>query len=261
MVRPELYFDTQVIRDAADGVIDESDWKRTAEHVGRRFRHRISPVTLYELLSDIAAADESDFERHRGCVRHLFVAKKNKYLRLPRHFAAEHLFGDTRSMPNMEPDDFDVWGRVVLAAADRNTLMTGVSMKEDTRMRYRLDLQDIDRHLKEGEAEYRQAVQNSSEGDEHALVDSMLRLLWREPGTAGREKIATGLSAALALNRTSVDSSAPWLRVLQLFYLCAPELILVTSGQHVLSTARSGTQSERIWSYDRLKREAGVAGA
>ncbi len=163
MTRPELYFDTQVIRDAADGVIAEAEWKRTTEHVGRKFRHRISPVTLYELLSDIAAADESEFERHRERMRRLFVAKKNKYLRLPRHFAAERLFADTRTMQNMEPDDFDVWGRVVLAAADKNTLMTGVSMKEDPRMRYRLDLADIDKHLKDGEAANHEAKKSSSQ--------------------------------------------------------------------------------------------------
>ncbi len=255
MIRPELYFDTQVIRDAADGVIAGADWKRTSEHVSRKFRHRISPVTLYELMSDIAAADESAFESRRERVRRLFMAKKNKYLRLPRHFAAERLFGDTRVMHGMEPDDFDVWGRVVLAAADKNTLLTGVSMKEDPRMRYRMDLEDIDKHLKEGEAEYRQAAGEKQPGQQDALVDSVLRLLWREPDAGGREKVKQGLSAALAL-----DQNSAWTRVLQLFYLCDPELILVSNDEKVLDAAKNSSQAERIWGYDRLKREAGVSG-
>lgn len=257
MTRPEIYFDTQVIRNAADGVIAQADWKRTSEHVARKFRHRVSPVTLYELMSDIAAADESAFESRRERVRLLFMAKKNKFLRLPRHFAAERLFGDTRPMHNMEPDDFDVWGRVVLAAADRNTLLTGVSMKEDPRMRYRMDLEDIDKHLKEGEAEYRQVENGAGEArpnDNDALTDHMLRLLWRDPDDNGREKVKTNLSAALVLDR----DSAPWTRVLQLFYLCDPELILVSNDENMLAAAKNSAQGERIWGYDRLKREAGI---
>lgn len=254
MVRPELYFDTQVIRDAADGVIAESDWKRTSEHVARKFRHRVSPVTLYELLTEIAAADESEFERYRERVRRLLLAKKNRFLRLPRYFAAEHLFGDTRGIANMEPDDFDVWSRVVLAAADKNTLLTGVSMKDDPRMRYRLDLGDIEKHLNEGRPDNPAATESENSS---ASADSILRLLWQEPGAAGREKVASGLSAALTLAPVS-NNSGTWMRMLQLFYLCDSEIVFVTSDASVLAAAKNSAQPERIWDYDTLKRQTGA---
>jgi hypothetical protein len=253
MVRPEIYFDTHVIRDAADGVIAESDWKRTTEHVARKFRHRISPVTLYELLTDIASGDESEFERRRERIRRLFLAKKNRFLRLPRYFAAEHLFGDTRAIANMEPDDFDVWSRVVLAAADKNTLLTGVSMKDDPRMRYRLDLGDIEKHLNEGRPEKSDGGSESGS----ASPDSILRLLWQEPDDARREKVAMGLSAALALE-PATNKSGTWMRMLQLFYLCDPEIIFVTSDAGILAAAKNSTQAERVWDYDTLKRQTGA---
>ncbi len=88
----------------------------------------------------------------------------------------------------------------------------------------------------------------------------MQRLLWRDPDAAGREKIAEGLNAALEFG-TAVNDERPkaWLRTLQLFYLCDPEIILVTSEEGVLASAENSAQAERIWSYDRLKRESGVA--
>jgi hypothetical protein len=270
MPRREIYFDTQIFRDAADGVISDADWKRTTDHVARKFRHRISPVTLYELLSDIAAAQDSDFERMRDRIKRLFVAKKNRFLRLPRYFVTEHVFGDTRAIQGMEPDDFDVWSRVVLAAADKNTLLTGVSMKEDPRMKYRLDLQDIDTHLKEGEAEHGRASskQDSTGGNTaqpettEQRADSLLKLLWREPSDGDRHKLTSALSAAVAAQTSLAsgqDAHQSWMRLLQLFYLADPELILVTSDAELLTALKNSPQADRVWDYDKVKRAAEVS--
>lgn len=271
MLKPILFFDTQIPIDVAFGRIAPRDWRTVRSYVSTHFRYRISPLTLTELLVGIARGDEAHFLRNRTAVRELCWTslRPDKFLRPPDQFVLKTVFGEDNSKLGLEPANLCRSVEVLLRARNLKQLNSGDVLLRSPRRSFGLDLHSYEQEFSNGQRVHVDQLNELRAGHLHqasklSWAAGLLKRLGRTPTHTECCKVAGSLDAAyqfdswlchLALT-SDYDFSkhdSDWIDAQQLYYLSCDDTYFVTRDQRLIKGASTSAQGNRVLSYDALR--------
>jgi hypothetical protein len=231
--------------------------------ISRKFKLVISPLTFVELLDALTKSDSAHFESHKERLRLMAGGGKPVFLRFPVAFALRTILGLGSPATKFGPVDFENWFRIVLRARSRDDLIQGnIRHPLDSRKTYGLNPAEISRQQNEGKAKHRRrlrVLQNRPSpippGPQWAA--SLARDLRRNLTEEEAIRFHHGLDAAyeydkelrrIAAHKTyNFDKhDGDWIDYHQLFYLCDPDILLVTDDSNLLKRIGRSSQKDRI---------------
>ncbi|MCE5308171.1 MAG: hypothetical protein LLG20_11080 [Acidobacteriales bacterium] len=241
--------------------------------INSRFQVVISPQTYLEVFSCVCGGDEAHFEEHRNRLRFLVGRGSPKFLPFPIVFAVAKTLRLRPPSSELGPDDFRKWLRIVLHARDQRALFDGDVQLPDGRSRLRFGF-DPSVHLRQHEEgisqhrEFMEAIRDNAApippADAWAAATAVTigHSLDQQQAAA----LAAGLDAAYQYHRELCGIVAngtykfekhrgDWIDWQQLFYLCDPNVYLLTGdGGLQQRIARSPQKSQLLDLRDFLRR-------
>jgi hypothetical protein len=125
LIRPKIVFDTQVVADAANGVIPIEEWERVSKYLAASCRYLISVNTLYELLASLAGCDKAYFEVNRNRIRALYPPFRKSFLPLVGDYVRNKVFQLPSRRHDFQSNKLKLWVEIILAAKNRDELAAG----------------------------------------------------------------------------------------------------------------------------------------
>jgi predicted nucleic acid-binding protein len=269
MVRPKLFFDTDVCINAASGKIDPAEWRRVQKHIGTHYRYCISFITLKELLGKLARGSDAYFERNKEPLRVLCQPARRQFLPYPSVFALRTVLG-IRSAARIHDSGLteEVWAekvaRAVLDAPSKARLKDGIKVP-NRKLTLSFDLDHFDRHENAPQNEHAKLLQGIREGKTDPPVPRnwaawILKQHGPTPYTDDCEKLAVALDAAYCFTRSLSKMAndkgydfkthaSDWGDSLQLFYLCDESMHFLTMDGDFRNRTKNSLQSSRILTY------------
>lgn len=269
MVRPKLFFDTDVCINAANGKIHPAEWRRVQKHIGTRYRYCISFITLKELLGKLARGSDAYFERNKEPLRVLYQPARRRFLPYPSVFALRTVLG-IKSAARIHDSGLteEVWAEKALTAVldspSKTRLKDGIKVPNQKRM-VTFDLDYFDRHENAPQNEHTKLLQGIREGKTDQPVPRKWAawILYQHglpPYTDECEKLAVALDAAycftFSLSKMAKDKgydykthASDWGDTLQLFYLCDDSMHFLTMDGDFRNRTRDSIQSCSVVTY------------
>jgi hypothetical protein len=269
MVRPKLFFDTDVCINAANGKIPPAEWRRVQKRIGVHYRYCISYVTLKELFSKLARGSDAYFERNKGPLRVLYQPPQRRFLPYPSVFALRRVLGIESAGRTHDCGLTDeVWGERVLRAAldapSKTRLKDGIKVP-NRKLMLSFDLDDFDRHENAPQNKQAELLQGIREGKTDPPVARkwaawILKQHGLTPYTEDCEKLAVALDASYcftcSLSKMANDKgydfkthASDWGDLLQVFYLCDEAMHFLTMDGDFRNRTKNSLQRSRILIY------------
>ncbi len=263
MLKPKLILDTNVGQTLLRPNY-RPDLEKILSRIGSRFRVVVSPETYLEVLNCVCGGDEAHFEEHRNRLR-LIVGRGNpEFLPFPVAFAVLKVCRLNSATSQLGPAEFRHWLRVVLHAKDRIHLFAGDVRLPNGRRRLRYGF-DPKIHLRQHEAgiaQHREFMEHVRDGKATlqpadiwaaAIASTLGHKLDQQQATA----LAAGLDAAyqyhrelcaVVLNGAYNFDKHPgdWIDWQQLFYLCDPNMLVLTGDGALQGRVAKSPQRGRL---------------
>lgn len=259
--KPGIFFDTSVCIHVARQKIDPNVWKRVHRTLRNRYRYYISPLTGYELIAGLATGKPEFFRQNQEPVRVLYPAGPKQVLPVLKVFVPFQLFGEKREPARSTPD-LDLWLRMVLKAKDRRELESGRMPVGASRRRLGLDLNDVNKQIRDvenGYARYFRKFAETQVPDLSAKLwsDFVLREYNDEFRRQNQALVAERTNAAyrfsLSLWRLAKDPryniakyKSDLVDAQQLYYLCDDNLTFLTADTKIKNKVIDSPQASRI---------------
>src|ERR1051326_4822184 len=112
-LRKKVVYDTQIVSNAAAGVISPPEWARVARYISANCRYCISLNTLYELLAGVASGDEEHFEENRNRLRFLCPPYRKEFLPLVGDFVRSRVFSKPFRRLDFHPSRLELWPKII----------------------------------------------------------------------------------------------------------------------------------------------------
>jgi hypothetical protein len=243
--------------------------------ISRRFKVVVSPHTFIELLDALTKSSSSHFEDHKARLRIMAGGGKPVFLPFPGAFALKRVLGLESPATTLGPVHFHKWFRIMLRADSLDDLIAGaVKDPLNPSKTYRMDSAEITRQLEEGKAEHKHWLKSVQDGRNPIptgpqWAGNLARDLRWELTADEAVRLHQSLDAAYEyhkeLRRVANQKSynpdkhaGDWIDYHQLFYLCDPEIILVTGDKTLLNRVSKSSQKDRILLLEPLLRELGL---
>lgn len=211
MLRPKIFYDTNICIAASSKQIDPAEWSRVQRYLRRKFAYCISFVTVKEIFAGLARCADEYFTPSKAPLQLLYGCGKREFLSYPPVFALEHVLHIASAALNAEPKDGE-WLRhiveAVLPAPSKQVLKyPGIKYPENPRLLQYFDLDGFD--ADEDEPQRRHAT--LLEGIRNGSIDPTDRAKWAAglldecgltPFTEHCVKLATGLDAAFRFSES-----------------------------------------------------------
>jgi hypothetical protein len=262
MVRPKLILDTNVCgKLLTPEYIDDLD--RIKARINRTYRVVVSPETFIELLEAIRGGDGSHFEADRDRLRLISGGGKPVFLRFPGAFVVWNILGLESKVTKVAPKDFAKWFRLILRAKSRNQMVHGlVDDPLSSRISYRFDPEKIRTQQVAGEAAHRTLLEEIGEAGEIEVpgpswAAGIARAVGHQVSGEQAKRLLVGLDAAFRYRNElrRLVCTGPynfdkhrgdWVDWQQLFYLCDPNIHLLTDDDGIRNRVGKSTQLNRI---------------
>lgn len=274
IVRPRIFFDTNICINVANGRINPAEWRRVRRHIRANYRYCISLITLKELFSKLARGSEAYFERNKGPLRVLDAFAKKTFLPYPSVFALRTVLRKATARIDDSGLSEEEWARTVLRAVldapSKRQLKAGIPFRNQKRRMQTFDLDHFDTHESRPQNEHAQLLQGIRDG-EVDLPEPMKSAAWvlryhgYEPETDDCKKLASRLDASFrfssALSKMAKDKgydfnahASDWGDTLQLYYLCDESMHFLTWDTDFRNRTKGSPQSSRILIYPEFVR-------
>jgi hypothetical protein len=239
------------------------------KHIGAKFRYQISFTTIKELFGKLARCADEYFQQNKEPLRVLYGPGKRYFLPYPSVFALRTVLGfhevtrkcATLDLRDEQLNEFLV--KAVLDAPSKAQLKAGIPIRNSIKPKMRFfDLDDFDNHENRPQNEHADILQGIREG-RNDLPDPMSWATWilhqhdLTPYTEQCARLVTALDAAYrfscTLSRMSRDKgydfhahATDWGDATQLFYLCDPQMHILTMDENCRNHTAGSSQSGRI---------------
>lgn len=265
MPKPKLMLDTNVatkLSSTASGF----DVDRLNAKIRSSYRVVVSPETLLELIGGVIGAKDNehlkkDQRRFRVmCGR----ATTTDFMRFPVDFSLRTVLDMKSSRQPMDPALLQFSTKVILSAKSLDELVSGgVKVRNRGSKRFVLDPTLIKAHQSGGRTEYRRWLEIAKTGDKpfpsrqdwacDIALDNGVPLTAEQSNSLGQR-----LSAAYEYQKTIFSKArinlsynadkhyGDWIDNQQLFYLCDPNLFLLTDDAQIKKQCFNCDQCERV---------------
>jgi hypothetical protein len=271
MLRNKIVYDTQIVSNAAAGIIPAQEWTRVSHYISSKCRYCISLNTLYELLAGLASGDDSHFEENQNRLRFLCPPYRKEFLPLVGDFLRTRVFGKPLRRRDFHPSRLGLWPKIILRAKYRAQLEGGVTLDSPTHKgrRYGFSLAALLRQIQEGKTNHSRVLGELRSGtlrrsSPQIWATAVLHRIELSADSSNIQKLLTALDAAyhydqslweLAENQTYdlTRHDSDWIDEQQLFYLADPTVLFVTSDTRIKRRTSKSRQADRILSFEELK--------
>jgi len=277
MLRPKIFYDTNICIAATNRQIDPAEWNRVQRYIRRKYAYCISFITAKELLGRLARCEKQYFTRNKAPLEMLYGCGRREFLSYPPAFALEHILQIAHAALHPESKD-GAWlrniSRAALLAPSKEVLRNpGIRYPANPRLLQCFDLNDFD-DFEDGPQREHAAL---LEGIRNGSIDPPNRNKWAAwilhpygltPFTEKCVKVANDLDAAYrfseSLSRLAKTSGydfskkghvTDWGDSMQLFYLCDPRVHFLTMDRRFESRTLGSAQAGRIVLYQHLRDE------
>ncbi|MGD0923377.1 MAG: hypothetical protein ABSA70_16680 [Terriglobia bacterium] len=279
--RHKLFLDTSVCSHVAGGkCISAADWSKVQNYISENCEYVMSPITLYELLNGFDKRPDEEFLRDRKVFEVLCPPQgRKRFLRWPSSFVLDTVFGDFRLKKDFEPNDLDLWVRVVLAAPDKVALRTGkVTLPDYPDQTFALRLEHFEGAIEKVKQEHIKILEELAADLRAGAPLCSVRNKWaathlkewgRQVTDEDCSRLAESLDVAFhhddvvwgLVNKTlrrnhynvKEDASAVLDRQ-QLYYLCDPTMLMLTDDSKLVHRVKGSAQQDRLLKFEDLLR-------
>jgi len=270
LLRPKIILDTQIVSYVCEGTVCPADWNAVLRYISKKCRYAISANTLYELLAGIGDGDATHFRAGQRRIRLLYQPARREFLPTVGDFVRSKVFGLSARKPDFQPDRLRLWADVVLAAASKSSLRSGVVLRKAGRSRqtYGFDLQLLLKQIEDGKENHSQRLEGLRQGKLRASTPdswskAVLSLIGVPVTDADTRKLLIALDAAHRYDTSLYEMAknhqydfsrhdTDWIDSQQLYYLADSSARIVTCDKNIRYRTRNSTQSSRILSFDEL---------
>jgi hypothetical protein len=278
MLRPKIFYDTNICIAATNKQIDPVEWSRVHRYIRKKYAYCISFITAKEIFGKLARCADQYFGKNKAPLQMLYGCGRREFLAYPPAFALEHVLQIPHALLHEEPKD-GAWLsniiRAVLLAPSKQVLRyPGIKYPANPRFRQYFDLDDFDKSEDEPQREHAALL----EGIRNGSIDFPNRRKWaawifhqygiNTPLTEQCEKLVDALDAAyrvseslsaLAKNSTYDFSKkgnvTDWGDALQLFYLCDPRMHFLTMDGSFEHRTSGSPQAGQVILYQDMRDE------
>ena len=277
LVRKKIVYDTQVVSNAAAGLISTGEWARVSRYVSTKCRYCISLNTLYELLAGIASGDDNHFEENRNRLQFLCPPYRKEFLPLVGDFVRSRVFGEPLRRPDFHPCRLDLWPKIVLRARNRADLDNGLVTLDGPShkgKRYGFDFASLVHSIQEGKDNHSRVLSELRDGTlkrspPNIWAASVLSRVGVSSDVRNIRRLLTALDAAYHYDQSLWELAeshkydfarhdSDWIDEQQLFYLADPRVLFITSDTRIKLRTSKSRQADRILSFDEFKMLAAV---
>lgn len=271
--KPELILDTNICGKLVS--VSKSYSKPIIACLNRDFRIVVSPQTYFELLNGIINGDESYFEVDKEKIRIMLGNGKPKFLPFPGTFALKKMLVLTVTISPLNPAAFKKHVQVILHAPNHKALFDdGVRLPAATRRKL-LGL-DPDIHKRQHQAGInehkklmeRVRLQTGIFPRPDVWVKNIAKSLKHDLNQQQTEHLAKALDAAYQYDKALCETVAStdynlekhegdWIDGEQLFYLCDPNVYILTDDAGIMRRAKESSQKHRILVFRDFLKERG----
>lgn len=266
MPKPKLMLDTNVatkLSSTASGF----DVDRLTAKIRSEYRVVVSPETLLELMQGvIGARDNEHLKKDQRRFRVMCgKATTTDFMRFPVDFSLRTVLSIQSPKSRFDPAELKLWTKVILSANNIYELLnTHVKIRNRGSKRFGLDPTLIKAHQSDGRTEYRGWLDIAKTGDkpfpsrqdwacEITLDNVAVQLTSEQSNSLGQR-----WSAAYEYQRTIFDKArsnasyntakhdGDWIDNQQLFYLCDPNLFLLTDDAQIKKQSVNSEQCDRV---------------
>ncbi len=275
IVRPKLLLDTNIYVDVADGRIRAEDWDQAERWIRNRCRYCVSFPTMKELLGKLARCGKRHFESNKKPLRILCEPGRPRFLPYPSVFALRTVLGLTSiarvGYPKNLPEEITSERIIeaVLDAPDKSSLQAGIPTRgRRGHKAHWVDLDGYDQHENVPQKEHGQLLQGIRDGTINPPdpIKWAKRILYDHREQLGEDgwtdqdncrKLVSALDAAYKCEESLAAMAknhnydferhaTDWGDVMQLFYLCDPQVRFVTKDGNCRRRTRGSSQSSQI---------------
>jgi predicted nucleic acid-binding protein len=270
---PKLILDTNVCGKLLSPAY-RGDVEQIKRHFSRYFDLVVSPQSFVELLNCIQGGDGTHFSADKDRLRFLVGGGAVDFLPFPVAFALKTVLGvDDRSPKFFGPSHFMRWFKVVINAKDRTELVNwDVRLPGDSkRQRRGFRLEELIRQHEDGISQHRAQMEKAIGGKgilptpdmwAAGLADSLGHKLAPQRATLlgtrldAAYRYAKELCSIVANGLYNFDKHrGDWIDWQQLFYLCDPNIFLLTDDKGLRTRVETSAQGAQILDLrDFLKR-------
>jgi len=231
--------------------------------ISRNFKIVVSPQTFVELLDALTKSDSSHFESHKERLRLMAGGGRPVFLRFPTAFALKKALNLDSSIVKFGPADFEQWFRIVLGSKSRDEMLQGtVKLRLDSLKTYGLMPEEISRQQNAGKTEHKKrllllqaskhSMPNGIEWAKRLALDLGNRIT-NEQANRLHQSLDAAYRYDQELRRVASSPEynfdkhdGDWIDYQQLFYLCDPQVSLLTDDKGLVRRVGDSPQKNRI---------------
>jgi hypothetical protein len=262
MAKPKLILDTNVCDILARKSSGEVN--RFQKRIASEFRLMASPETFIELLVPIKYGQNEDhFKKDQRRIRLMAGGGAPRFLRFPGAFALHSVLGLASPVTKFNPNHFNKWFNIVVAARSRSQLLNvRVRRSTDTRL-LGLNPDIIIAQHQEGKTSHEEWLRTiMSRPHKFPPPEMWVKMMAKELGhdlTDGQvQKLAEGLDAAYKYQKYNFTTASntpdykatkhegDWTDNQQLYYLSDPTMFLLTDDSGIRNKCNQSEQANRI---------------
>jgi hypothetical protein len=235
-----------------------------------KYAYCISPLTMLELFRRLTTCDESHFHENRESLRAMYgPSSKRRFLRFPGHFLLVNILGESKKNHLFEPEDFSLWVRATLRAANLTELQEGKVDLGDKSCTFGMNLEKIEKQHLTGIDEHVKLLTDFRDGkfiappDSNKWAHGILESLHDDASAQKCMRASNSLDAAYRYDRALLNmaknknydfskKSSDWIDFQQLFYLADPSVLFVTEDKHFKNRTSGTVQANQIVSFDKF---------
>ncbi len=273
MLRAKIILDTNVCGKLLTHEYSR-DLQRIKAEINRSYRVVVSPETFIELLEALSGGDGSHFEADRDRLRIMSGGGKPRFLRFPGAFVLWKVLGLKSAVTKFDPAHFEKWFRLVLRAKSRDQMVNGlVNDPLSSRIGFRFDPEKIRAQQEAGKAAHRERLEKIREAGEIDVpgpvwAAGIAQSVGHRVNEEQARRLLVGLDAAfryrnelrriVCTNPYNFDKhKGDWVDWQQLFYLCDPQIHLLTDDDGIKNRVGDSIQLDRILLFRTFLTESG----
>ena len=278
IVKPKVFFDTQIPIYVAAEHISKAEWSRVKAILSRKYRYCISFITLIEICASIANGSDAHFETNRERLRALREPSGREFLHPPGEFIRRKIFRLPQGLKINHPAELSKWPKAILSMPDReNHSPSGdrISSIGPTRRVYGFDFTMVARQRENGRQSFIQRQEKLRRGELSAPTEAFwsgitLSMIGIDPSNEAVQRLMPRISAEYTANlwlwsQAKTPESlkgynfskgkSDWEDLHQLLYLADDSMHFVTWDTAIKDRTKSSPQNSRILLYKDFLRD------
>lgn len=264
--KPKLMLDTNVADKLSFDRQGEFDVRRINAHIRKCYRVVVSPQTLIELLSCFSGGKTDDhFKADQSRIRTILGGnQKPKVLRFPIDFSLRHVLKIESPVPKFDSANFGRWLKAALAATSLYELFNShVRIPNRGGRTFGSDPSVIAGQQNEGKTNHRDWLRQAMSGTasfpsreewakiigtslEVDLTMEQSKLLGESWSAAYEYQSNTFATAMDNPNYNPTKHDGDWIDNQHLYYLCDPNISILTDEESLRSKCPHSDQRKRI---------------